>query len=84
MSAEPVQSPVPMCEACWVKENARWEPESMDGEGNILMRLRGIPLPDVYQTSAVENCSQCGSLTVVGIYKLIEPEIAFPEQDELL
>lgn len=74
---------MPICEACWVKEKAQWEPESMDDDGNILMRLRGIPLPDVLLTATVENCVECGSLTVVGIYKLREPEIAFPEQDEM-
>ena len=82
MSAEPIKTPVPICEACWVKENAQWEPESMDGSGNILMRLKGIPLPEMYMNSSVENCSECSSITIVGIYKNVEPEVVFPNQDE--
>lgn len=78
-----MQSPVPICEACWVKEKAQWEPESMDESGNILMRLRGVPFPDTYTTSSVESCSVCDSITIVGIYKLVEPEITFPRQEEL-
>lgn len=73
-----MQSPVPICEACWVKEKAEWEPESMDSSGNILMRLKGVPFPKTYSATSVENCSVCNSITIVGIYKLVEPEITFP------
>ena len=83
MSAESVQSPVPICEACWVKENAEWEPESMDGNGNILMKLKGVPSPKKYDMDTVETCDQCGSITVVGIYKFKDPEIMFPHQGDL-
>ena len=82
MSAEPVQSPVPICEACWVKENAEWEPQSMDGNGNILMRLKGVPTPKKYNIDTVETCEECGSITVVGLYKFKQPEITFPHQEE--
>lgn len=83
MSAEPIQSPVPICEACWVKQNAKWEPESMDDKGNILMRLMGVPTPQTYDLQTVEHCDECGSITVVGLYKFKEPEITFPHQEEL-
>jgi hypothetical protein len=83
VSAEPIESPVPVCEACWVKENAEWEPESMDGNGNILMKLRGIPTPKKYDIGTVESCDECGAITVVGIYKFKKHEITFPHQDDL-
>ncbi len=45
MAAEPVISPVPICEACWMENHARWEPESMDKTGRIIMRLKGVDVP---------------------------------------
>lgn len=83
MSAERVQSPVPICEACYVKKNAQWEPESIDEKGNILMRLKGVPTPPKYNLNTVENCAECGSITIVGIYELMEPEVVFPEEGPL-
>jgi hypothetical protein len=50
----------------------------MDDSGNILMRLKGVPFPKTYSATSVENCSVCSSITIVGIYKLVEPEITFP------
>lgn len=81
MSTEPVQSPVPICEACYVKKNAQWEPESIDEKGNILMRLKGVPTPAKYNLNNVETCSECGSITIVGIYQFTEPEVLFPEDE---
>jgi hypothetical protein len=81
MSAESIQSPVPLCEACYVKKNAEWEPESIDERGNILMRLKGVPTPPRYNMDTVENCSNCGLITIVGIYELTEPEVLFPDED---
>lgn len=80
MSAEPVGIPEPICEACWVKKNAQWEPQSIDDNGNILMRLKGVPTPPKYEIGTVETCYECGSITVVGIYKLQKPEIVFPDE----
>ena len=82
MSAEPVQSPVPVCEACYVKKYAQWEPESIDQTGNILMRLKGIPTPRQYDIGTVENCHNCGLVTICGIYDMTEPEIVFPEEQD--
>ena len=81
MSAESIQSPVPVCEACYVKKNAEWEPESIDEKGNILMRLKGVPTPSRYNMDTVENCSECGAITIVGIYELTEPEVLFPDEN---
>lgn len=46
----------------------------MDDEGNILMRLKGVDVPNKYNTQTVEVCSQCGNITVSGIYELRDPE----------
>lgn len=45
----------------------------MDDEGNILMRLKGVDVPQKYNTQTVEVCSQCGNITVSGIYELRDP-----------
>jgi hypothetical protein len=74
MSAEPLKVPQPVCEMCWIKEYAEWEPESIDGDGNILMRLRGIDIPHKYNLETVETCWSCGKMTIAGIYKMVRPE----------
>ena len=73
MSAEPVSYPVPICEVCWLKEHARWEPESVDSTGNILMRLSGVDVPNKVNNGAVDVCIECGKITVSGIYDLRDP-----------
>jgi|SRR5210317_179660 hypothetical protein len=74
MSAERVMAPLPTCEACWLKDHTQWEPESCDDDGNILMRLKGVDIPQKYNTQTVEVCSQCGKITISGIYELRDPE----------
>jgi hypothetical protein len=74
-----------ICEACWLVENTRWEPESMDENGRIMLRLAGVGMPDSVGVQSVEVCCMCGELTVVGIYVLRSPEsVPFPinEKDE--
>lgn len=81
MAAEPVISPVPVCESCWMKEHARWEPESMDKNGRILMRLKGVDLPNKTGVGTVEVCAMCGAITVAGIYEMkLSSEVYFLEQ----
>lgn len=80
MSGERVQHPVPMCEVCWLKEHARWEPESIDDTGNILMRLTGVDVPVKVNTGAVEVCGDCGKITVAGIFDLRDPEVIVNSQ----
>lgn len=75
MSAERVLTPQPTCEACWLKDHARWEPESVDDEGNVKLRLIGVDVPNKYNTQTVEICSQCGKITVSGIFELRDPEL---------
>jgi hypothetical protein len=81
MAAEPVINPFPICEACWMGEHAKWEPESMDKSGRILMRLKGVEVPNKVNNGAVEVCAMCGSITIAGIYELkLTSEVYFSEQ----
>jgi hypothetical protein len=70
MAAEPVISPFPVCEVCWMESHAKWEPESMDKTGRILMRLKGVEVPNKVNNGSVEICAMCGAVTVAGIYEL--------------
>lgn len=81
MSAEPVKSPIPICEACYIKEKAEWEPQSIDDHGNILMKFKGIPSPKRYNFDSVETCEQCGSLTISGIFKFVDPDVVFDDEE---
>jgi hypothetical protein len=77
MSSERVEVPQPTCEKCWLKEHARWEPESVDDNGNILFRLKGVDVPLKYNTGAVEACHVCGEITISGIYEVPDEEPKF-------
>lgn len=82
MSASPL-SPMAMCESCWLVENTRWEPESMDENGRIMLRLTGVGMPQIVPSETVEVCCMCGELTVVGIYVLRDPEeVPYPMGDK--
>lgn len=73
-------SPMAMCESCWLVENTRWEPESIDENGRIILRLAGVGMPEMAGTDSVEVCCMCGELTVVGIYVLRDPDsVPFPD-----
>ena len=69
MAAEPIMTPTAICEDCWLSEHVRWEPESMDSDGNILMRLAGVEVPEKKNDGVVEVCGLCGGITVAGIYE---------------
>jgi hypothetical protein len=77
MSGEQLQTPMALCEACWLKDHARWEPESMDNKGDILMRLTGVDVPVKVNTGAVEVCTNCGNITVAGIFEMQDPKVVF-------
>jgi hypothetical protein len=81
MSGAPITSPVPLCEACWLKDHARWEPHSMDDKGNIKMALAGVDVPQKINTGSVETCSDCGKITIAGIYDFKSPEIVITSLD---
>lgn len=73
-------SPLAICESCWLIENARWVPESIDENGKVIVRLMGVGMPESVSAETVEICCMCGELTVVGIYILRDPdEVPFPQ-----
>jgi hypothetical protein len=81
MAAEPVISPVPICEACWMENHARWEPESMDKTGRIIMRLKGVDVPNKINNGSVEVCAMCGAVTIAGIFEMkLTSEVYFLNQ----
>jgi len=72
-----------MCESCWLVENTMWEPESMDENGQVFVRLVGVGMPEIVGADTVEVCCMCGELTVVGIYVLRDPStVPFPDGGE--
>jgi hypothetical protein len=83
MAAEPVLIPLAMCEMCWLEDHARWEPESMDENGSILMQLVGVDSPEIVKIGTVETCCMCGAITIAGIYSMMNPkEVYFLENDK--
>lgn len=74
MITEPILSPVSVCEQCWLKDHSRWEPESMDAEGQILIKLTGVDVPTKVNTGTVEICYNCGGITVSGIFEMKDPK----------
>lgn len=74
MAAEPLYVPTPVCEVCWLIEHTIWEPESVDENGKVLMRLIGVDVPEKVNTDSVDVCSACGAITVAGIYELRDPK----------
>lgn len=74
MAAEPVLSPMAMCEICWLQDNANWEPQSVNEEGNIMMRLVGVKTPEIFEPGNVDVCCMCGAITIAGIYELKDPQ----------
>ena len=73
MSESAALTPMAVCESCWLLDHARWEPESMDDTGNILMKLVGVDVPEKVNTGEVEVCCMCGGLTICGIYEFKDP-----------
>lgn len=77
MSSEPVLSLLAVCEVCWLKEHSKWEPESVDNTGTILMRLTGVDVPQKLNEGGVEVCCKCGAITISGIFELTDPNIIY-------
>lgn len=83
MAAEQAPRPMALCELCYLDEHTRWEPESMNDNGEILMRLTGVDVPDKVNTESVETCCMCGCFTVAGIFEMrIPTEVYFLETNE--
>lgn len=59
----------------------------MDENGQVVMRMTGIVVPDKVNTGDVDVCGLCGSITIAGIYQLQDPEdislldLQDPEED---
>lgn len=81
MSVNPLIAPMAVCEMCWLSEHARWEPESMDDTGSLIMRLIGVDVPQKINNGEVDICCTCGSLTVSGIYEFKERSEVFFHDD---
>ena len=83
MSAKQAPRPMALCEICFLEDHTRWEPESMDEDGRVLMKLVGIDVPEKINTETVEICCMCGCITVSGIYEIMSPSDAlFLEENE--
>lgn len=82
MAAQPAQVPMALCEMCWLDEHARWEPESMNEYGRILIRLTGVDSPEIMKPGSVEVCCMCGSITIAGIYEMRDPRTVYFIGDE--
>lgn len=84
MSAEQVKRPMAFCELCFLDDHTRWEPESMDDQGQIMMKLVSVDVPKKVNTESVETCCMCGAITVAGIFQMMNPlEVYFLEDNEL-
>ena len=83
MEDEPVFIPVALCEVCWLIDHTSWEPESMNEEGQIIMRLTGVEVPEKINNDSVDVCAICGSITVSGIYEIRNKEsVNFLESED--
>ena len=84
MSSKKEPRPMAICESCYLEDHTRWEPESMDENGTILMKLVGVDVPNKINTESVETCCLCGALTIAGIFEVKKPsEVYFLEDDEI-
>ena len=72
----PVLVPMAVCEACWITDHSHWQPESIDENGSVNMRLTGVDLPDSVSLGSVDVCALCGGVTISGIYELKDPNDA--------
>ncbi len=59
----------PQCEACWIHDNSRWEPEGVTVDGQLIAQLVAVAVPEMRLSNlSPEVCADCGDVTVVGIY----------------
>lgn len=73
MAANPVLRPMALCEQCWLENHTNWEPQSMNETGHIIMKLIGVDTPEIVTVGNVDICCMCGSMTIAGIYQMIDP-----------
>ena len=83
MAAKPSLRLLALCELCWLEDHTNWEPESMDESGHILMKLVGVDTPEVTNFGVVDICCMCGSITICGIYQMMDPnKVYFLDENE--
>jgi hypothetical protein len=58
----------PQCEVCFIKENSKWELESVGDDGSVISRLAAIAVPEFLLPGSVHKCCTCGEVTIAGIY----------------
>lgn len=55
----------------------------MDESGHILMKLVGVDTPEVTNFGVVDMCCMCGSITICGIYQMMDPnKVYFLDENE--
>ena len=53
----------------------------MDKTGRIIMRLKGVDVPNKVNSGAVEVCAMCGAVTIAGIFEMkLTSEVYFLDQ----
>jgi hypothetical protein len=72
---------VSQCERCYIKDNSKWEPESVGEDGSLVSKLIAVAMPVTLETGKIYVCADCGEITVVGIFVEMEEEDInfFPE-----
>lgn len=64
----------PTCERCWIQQHAGYNDEDY---------LVSIDRPVLVKEPDLEQCSFCGSPTIVGIYTRADPStVAYPKEKE--
>jgi hypothetical protein len=65
-----------------MEEHSKWEPQSVNEDGNILVKLVGVDMPTIINTGSVDVCWMCGSVTIAGLYELKKQEEIYFTNDE--
>lgn len=53
----------------------------MDKTGRIIMRLKGVDVPNKVNNGSVEVCAMCGAVTIAGIFEMkLTSEMYFLDQ----
>lgn len=69
---------VPQCERCYIKENSRWEADSVGEDGSLISKLIGILTPLALAPGNIYTCASCGEITIIGLFvEMEEDKIAY-------
>jgi hypothetical protein len=65
----------PTCETCWILRHSTWKEDE-----DVLV---SIDRPVMVRDDSIQQCSYCGSPTIVGIYTRADPAtVAFPREKD--